>query len=467
MNRVLLFLLFWLPFEVSAQAAITEIMYDLEGSDTGREWIEVLNTSESSIDFSTWRLFEANTNHKLSIFSGNATVAPQGYAIIADNPEKFLIDWPSFNGTLFDSSFSLSNTGEILVLRSDVLEDKDTVTYLSEWGAAGDGKSLQKVNGAWVSALPTPGASHGETVSAAVPQEGGNNQNENVPSGSVSIEPKRTILVDAGDPKRIALAGAPIAFTATGYGFEGELLKNIHFVWSFGDGSIKEGASIAYTYFYPGEYTVFLEGSAGSESATDRVFVTVIPADVVIEAIGAPEDFFVSLKNKTSHEVNIEGFVLQSGTNRFMIPKNTMLPAGKSIRFAPSVTKLLYNETVDLLYPSGSVASAYKKEIDMLVKSEEKNIALVPIQKTDLLLENPSIAPDTVISQKEASFIPEENVPAAAGAVSRSSHIQWIFALAALIGVSLAGFFFVLKQEPVAEEVLVAEDFEIIEEKQK
>ena len=88
-----------------AQVVITEIMYDLEGSDTGREWVEVQNVSAQAIDFSLWRFFEGETNHKIEVVQGDAIISPGSYAVLADNSEKFKADWPQFSGTIFNSSF--------------------------------------------------------------------------------------------------------------------------------------------------------------------------------------------------------------------------------------------------------------------------------------------------------------------------------------------------------------------------
>ena len=114
MKKFALFLLssfFALFFTVHAESSlkITEIMYDLPGSDSGREWIEVYNAGASDIDLSLFKFFEANTNHGLAP-AGSSILSAGALAVIADNPEKFSIDWPSYNGLIFDSSFSLSNT---------------------------------------------------------------------------------------------------------------------------------------------------------------------------------------------------------------------------------------------------------------------------------------------------------------------------------------------------------------------
>lgn len=132
---------FSVPVSAKAQVMMTEVMYDLEGTDTGREWIEVYNAGSSPVDLADWKLYEANVNHRLTAQSASVIPA-QGFAIIADNTAKFLTDNPSFSGVLFDSSFSLSNEGETLVLRDGSGADIDIVSYTSALGAVGDGQLL-------------------------------------------------------------------------------------------------------------------------------------------------------------------------------------------------------------------------------------------------------------------------------------------------------------------------------------
>ncbi len=138
---------------------INEIMYDLEtGSDEGREWVEVYNNGNEPVDFSTYRFFEADTNHKLISIVGGRNIPPLGYALIISDAVKFKTDWPAFVGIIFDSTFSLSNTGEVLMLKDKDLNIVDQRSYSSIMGATGDGKTLQLVGGSWVASRPTPGA---------------------------------------------------------------------------------------------------------------------------------------------------------------------------------------------------------------------------------------------------------------------------------------------------------------------
>lgn len=136
---------------------ITEIMYDVPGTDTKREWIEITNTSTLPVDVSQLKLFEANTNHTLTLVSGDKVVQPGSSAIIVDDPVKFKTDWPHYTGALFNSTFSLSNTGEALTLKDSALVAVNSVSYDHSLGGTGDGNTLQWNGTAFVPGAPTPG----------------------------------------------------------------------------------------------------------------------------------------------------------------------------------------------------------------------------------------------------------------------------------------------------------------------
>src|SRR3989338_3062826 len=146
---------FALPF--ASAIRINEIMYDLNGSDSGREWIEVYNDGSESLNLSAWRFYENGEKHCLNLIQGSWSLEAGGYIIIADNSTSFLADNPSYSSTLFDSSFSLLNTGESLALWNGS-EYFSNTTYSSSSGAAGDGNSLQLIDSSWQACLPTPGS---------------------------------------------------------------------------------------------------------------------------------------------------------------------------------------------------------------------------------------------------------------------------------------------------------------------
>lgn len=141
----------------SADFEITEIMYDLDGADTNREWIEIKNTGNSTLDLSKWFFFSDNTKHVL-VPQSQTNILEGGYAVIVQNVLQFKNDWSSYGGLIFDSSWTgFKNSGEAISLRDSDLNIVSPVNFSSAQGGAGDGYSLQKINGDWVGSKPTPG----------------------------------------------------------------------------------------------------------------------------------------------------------------------------------------------------------------------------------------------------------------------------------------------------------------------
>ena len=171
-------LLSFIAFFPAAAFALqmNEIMYDLPGTDTGHEWVEVWQDGTDCVNLTQWKLFEANTNHGITLIQGEPAVCSGGYAVIADNPTNFLNDHIGFGGNLFDSAFSLSNTGETLALKNPDGNITDSVAYSNAWGASGNGKSLESNSSGWFESLvnATPGA-----VNSIVNQQSGQQPAQN------------------------------------------------------------------------------------------------------------------------------------------------------------------------------------------------------------------------------------------------------------------------------------------------
>ncbi len=121
-----------IPYSAFASVEITEIMYDLEGSDSGREWIEITNKGGVSVDISKFKLLEAGVKHGLTPAQGGSILLPSASAVIASNPAVFLSEHPGFVKSVFKSSFSLSNTGETLTILNSVGAVEHSRTYVAE-----------------------------------------------------------------------------------------------------------------------------------------------------------------------------------------------------------------------------------------------------------------------------------------------------------------------------------------------
>src|SRR6185295_254581 len=114
-NYLAFALVAFLPLGAYASVSFTELMYDHPGADTGHEWVEIQNTGAEQLDLKNFKFFEGGVNHKL-VSQNSSQLSPNAYAIIANDAKQFSFDYPTFSGPLFQSSFSLSNTGETLAL---------------------------------------------------------------------------------------------------------------------------------------------------------------------------------------------------------------------------------------------------------------------------------------------------------------------------------------------------------------
>jgi len=454
LTAILLFTL--APFGAHAQVAITEIMYDLEGSDSGREWVEVYNESSQPVDLNSWKFFENDTNHGLTVVQGDGVLAAGSYAVIADKPDSFRADWPQFSGLLFDSSFSFSNMGEFLSLRNPEGIDIDTVTYSSDWGAAGDGNSLQFLS-SWVAAAPTPGMAN-QSTPAPPAVDGDSEIEDETPSLVQTDTPKSKqpefITADGGADRTVTV-GAAEFFEAVAYKKDGSVHPYATFRWNFGNGVVMEGKKVLHQYNFPGSYAVMLSAITPDKlAATDRFVVDAKPAKLAVSAV-TPE--FIEIENGSSREIDLSLWALRAGAQVFEFPDGTLILPGSTLAFPSSATGLntISTRDVALLYPNGQVAHHFGTP--------------APIASAQTAPRTTSAATDPPPPPEEAAG---ETAPVEAlAAVSADENLNggnnvylWLLALVVLLVVTASGLLFVrAREEPQSE----ADQYKIIDESEK
>lgn len=403
MNRVAIvgLLLCLNTFSVSAQMQITEIMYDPSGSDTGREWVEVQNTGGSAIDFTAWKFFEADTNHGIaSTTLEHTTIEPQEFVIVTTDRNKFLVDFPSFTGKIFKSSFSLSNTGEVLAFKNDTGVVVDQYMYDTALGAAGDGNSLHK-GSTWNAAPPTPGA--------AVNNSGGGGQTGNptptpqnvgtaattspviTGSGTVYVTPQLsgTITVPS-----VSFAGVETVLQGKAFISGGKDVQNPQFSWNFGDGTTGFGPSVTHLYKYPGTYHIALSITAPTEHNAIPVLehgtLTVVAPEVSVSE-GRDENggAYVILENKTKYLLDVSSWIIQRDGflgEQYVLPKNTFIGAFASVRFSQETTQFKNDgiqRNVEILFPNRVVVARYEPR--QAVSQTTSALVSVPVEPTPRL----------------------------------------------------------------------------------
>lgn len=331
----------------------TEIMYDVEGADGSREWFEVRNGGSEPVDLTLHRLFEGGTNHVISAVSEN-NLPPGTFAVIVDDLQKFKVDWPSYTGLLFESSFSLSNTGETLVLKDQSLVSLDAVTYGSSAGGAGNGMSIQKDGGSWIAAHPTPGrAAIGKGIeSSASPQE--------KTTEKTTVEPIAVELLPDIDRPHAIRAGENAFFKASAKLSVASPVGFVQYVWNMGDGTVREGASVLHVYDRPGAYVIVLTASNEYLSTVLRETIEVIEPGVRIASVALGLGGYIEVTNEATVELNLSGWSLRGGEQMFLFPYGTILLPKATIAFAAKTTRLsLIAPIADLVYPNGKVAFHY------------------------------------------------------------------------------------------------------------
>lgn len=349
LRAAILVVLFFIPKMVLGNVAINEIMYDLDGSDDGREWIEIFNNGDTTIDISGWKLHENETNHGLTVAQGMFSISANGYAIITDKPDKFLIDNPSYSGILFDSTFSLNNSGESLILKDGTLSITDEVNYSSSWGANGNGRTLQRENNGtlWGSGIPTPGELNNISPEESIPTE-------STPGPPPIIVNENPPIADAGDNI--------IGFVNQEIKLDGSMSSDpdgneLQYSWNTGDGNSSDHQIVLHKYLYPGTYLAVLTVYDSKTYITDTITVQIQQAGIIInEFFPDPINGWIEIYNDADSIVDISGWQLEntaSGSIGFVFPKNTFIAPKSYLVFPQQSTKIALNskDSIKLLMP--------------------------------------------------------------------------------------------------------------------
>jgi hypothetical protein len=373
------FYLMLLPVLLRAEIVINEIMYDPEGSDTGREWIQVYNSGSDDIDLTIYKLLENGVNHKITNYNETAVsiLKPGEFAIIADDPLKFLIDFPNFTGSLFDSAFSLNNTGEVLAMVNALGNIVNNFEYSVDLGAKNNGNSLQRANnGFWIEAGPTPAflnkqeseikTSDGDSKSTTTISQSSSSNSTHSGQNSLTKYVEKSQLEIGLGRDRIVSVNTPINFQAF-YNTD----KKPKFIWNFGDASLDKGQKTEHIYKKPGKYNVVLNAFLNGYQATARIKVTISDISVDILYITSGKLVDVMLKNNSDKEVNLGGFVIKMASNKFEIPNDTIIDAKSEIIIPAKYTNFETSTSIEfikLYYPDGNF---YKETLFFEIPSWE------------------------------------------------------------------------------------------------
>jgi hypothetical protein len=399
-------ILFILNVKVTFAQEITEIMYDPIGSNTGKNWIEVYNNTSSSINLSNYIFYEDNVNHRISnpvssvyINPNGNTLLPGEYAVIVDNVTTFLSTYIGFSGKLFDSSFSLSQSGDTLSLKT--ISPSVTVftsNYVSDINANGTGGTLNYINNSWQVYEQTPGApstfipviNNSSTSTKSVTNDNSSNYISYVNSGA-----GRYTLGDLKilAPKEIdTVVGAETEFFVKNIDSKNSLI-NANTYWSFGDGSEGIGATTTHRYQNAGIYNAFVETQVSNAYGVDRIRVKVENPNIEISDV---QDNYVEIYNKSNLELNIGKFKIVSDQGIYVLSRMFIISPMTKVKIDGRVMGFSKLTNVKLMSAYNTLVTKYEnsdslkdiKIVDGSQKSSTTSESIKSYQKLTVLKSN-------------------------------------------------------------------------------
>ena len=393
------------PTITLANIEITEIMYDLEGSDSKREWVEIYNGGEESVDLTDYR-FNDGSNHTL--VGDNLILPSMSYALLVS-------DISPVSGFVIDTVMSLNNSGDTISIINSEGEVVESETYTSDYGASGNGMSLQKENGIWIEKYPTP-------LEGVITKDGVEEVQEEKEIYVPAIEKNIKTNIDVDER---GVVGGLISFTARSYGLKDLPLDNARHIWNFGDGNTTEGQKVFHTYEFPGTYVVTLITASNEYSDTKSTEVVMNEASV---SISNADEERIEIKNSSNERLNLSSWIIKSNLINFILPKHTYILPNHTATFSSEVTGLSIKDLqkVELLYPNGKVAAEYTKNVPQVVndiEAEEKEVEYVYIEK-EIIVETVATTAPIVLQQATAVETEDEGFS------------KWVIALVSLIAVA-------------------------------
>lgn len=387
---------------VSAREAkalrITEIMYDPDGSDTGREWIEIYNDESAAIQISNYKLNEGDSNHTIT---GSDILNTQQYAIIVEDIAKFRTDYPNYNGVLYRASYGPmpNSVGANIALKNKPAGATDYVSVYEynydnvaraniTSGHTVCNISIDTLSADWRECNATPGLANvgiGEpitntnsTSSSSSTISNTNNissstlSNNMIPVGVNYYVPNPNIYIKVGDmnvesiKNKTVMAGTEFELLVRAYNQNGMAINSPKYYWSMGDGGYYEGEKIKYIYHVPGDYEFTVDaGNDNSYSMYRGNIKVVTPNMKIIEASTTMN--IIIIKNNSNAELDMGGYLIRDDKSNksYKIARNTFIKPNSELRLFGYAMGFVStsSEYYSLWSPNNLLLSRYMREL--------------------------------------------------------------------------------------------------------
>lgn len=485
---VLLFFFFGFKF-VWASVVINEVQLD----PTNERFIELYNSGSSVVDLTDWYIQRKTATG--TTFGSLVTKTDFGNKTINAN-SYFLI-----------SRTALSNSdivlGDMTLTESNTIQIKDSdgnVVDKVGWGDCGDtcvagnpaeGQSIQRQSdNSWKICDATPGAQNSSCDAGGGGPTGGNggggdenpgggSSSENTDSSNNNNDTKlKTTVAPTMKAKilasTLAFAGQPLEIKTNISGYSNENIVLGRAYWNFGDGGTFEQINnferFYHTYYYPGEYVLFLEYYQNifskTPEATNKIIIKVLPTTVSISKVGDVKDFFVELTNNATSDIDISNWTIRANRKTFFLPRNSIVMSKKQMTISGKITGLTYGDQNDLkLYSStGELAFDYNHRYSP-TRTSTKNtnqggqIQAKNVTEEKIMLANAETNPADQISSD--NLLANALKTDSSGEGPTKNSYLFLIPLILLLALSGTAVYFIRKKKAIRVE---EDDFEILDE---
>ena len=174
-------------FDYTGGVNINEIMYKptKEQGYAKGEWLELYNHDVVAVNINGWTIKETM---EVGTITEDIIMQPGSYVVLARNKGVFEAYYGELSCPITEVPMKLKNNVDTIILRDNTELEVDSVTYTKEWGAYGNGKTLElNARGGWQVSLGVGGTPCKKNSDIDITMCGDVNCNGKVDMGDVTL----------------------------------------------------------------------------------------------------------------------------------------------------------------------------------------------------------------------------------------------------------------------------------------
>lgn len=466
----LVFVLCFFAVQTHAQIYINEIAWQGYLGDANNEWIELYNAGSTSVNLDGW-LVEADDGTPSINLSG-LTINSNSFLLLERTDDDSV---PGIAGDIFYTG-ALANTGELLNLKNSDGVVQHSASFFSGWPEVSDvNQTLSFINNSWTSSVATPknvneGIDIDDEVSDDENEDETDSEDDSV-NGEGGSKPKEETRYDTRkitiESSNHAYVGVPLVFNSLGRDHDGSKLRKGIYIWNMGDGNVlyrNSNEEFSYTYNHPGEYVVVLyynNVSFGKKfedlepEAQDEHVLNVLEHAISIEKV-LPNGT-ITLKNNSPHTIDLDGWKLISGEVEFIVPRRTLVRAGKSITLSNLNTGIAHNP-ISVFNPTGQFVDIGSFDPNIGFLDTVKSSSSVVTPSTEIV-DDVELLSEEEVMEIESSFADVQNESSVSS--THNSNTITILFFVALLGLSAFLVWYLVTDK---KKNIIVEGYEIVED---